>query len=76
MKKNIFYSKIVTFTVFFGLLLLKFCCCMRGTAVHFDGLFAVSFSGNFFPRLYKLVVSIAKLPELNNYNLVCLKRWH
>ena len=35
-------------------------CCMIGTAVDFDGLFAVSLSGDFFTRLYKFVVSIAK----------------
>ena len=50
----------MSFTVFFGLLLLKFCGCMIGTAVHFDSLFAVSLSGDLFPRLYKFVVSIAK----------------
>ena len=33
-----FYLKIVSFTMFFGLLLLKFCCCMIGTAVDFDDL--------------------------------------
>ena len=63
MKKNIFndiYLKIISFSVFFGLLLLKFCCCMIGTAVHFDEFFAVSLSGDFFPHLYKFVVSIAK----------------
>ena len=60
MKKNTFYLKIVSFIVFFSLLLLKFCCCMIGTVVHFDGLFAVSLSGDFFLCLYKFVVSIAK----------------
>ena len=60
MKKNTSYLKIISFTVFFGLLLLKFCCCMIGTAVHFDGLFATSLSGDFFPRLYKFEVSIAQ----------------
>ena len=60
MKKMCFYLKVISFTVFFGLLLLKFCCCMINTAVHFDGLFAVSLSGDFFPRLYKFEVSVAK----------------
>ena len=60
MKKNVFLFKIISFTVFFGLLLLKFCCCMIATAVHFDGLFAVSLSGDFFPRLCKFLVLIAK----------------
>ena len=53
-----FYLKIVSFTVFFCFLLIKFCCCMIGTAVRFDGLFAVSLSGDFFPRLYIFEVSI------------------
>ena len=48
------------FYCFFGLFMLKFCCCMIGTAVHFDGLIAVSLSGDSFPRLYKFVVSIVK----------------
>ena len=60
MNKNVFYLKIIFFTVFFGLLLLNFCCCMIGTTVDFVGLFAVSLSGDFFPRLYKFEVSIAK----------------
>ena len=30
------------------------------TTVHFDDLFAVSLSGDFFPRLYKFEVSIAQ----------------
>ena len=50
---------------------------MIGTAVHFDGFFTVLLSGDFFPRLYKFEVSMLhKLPELNNYNLDCLKHWH
>ena len=60
MKKMCVYLKIVSFTVFSCLLLIKFCCCMIGTAVHFDGLFAISLSGDFFLRLYKFEVSIAK----------------
>ena len=35
-------------------------CCLIGTAVHFDGLFTVSLSGDFFLLLYKFEVSIAK----------------
>ena len=53
-----FYLKSKSFTMFFGFLLLKFCCVI-GTADHFDGLFAVSLSGDFFPRLHKFEVSIA-----------------
>ena len=37
-KKMRFYLKIVSFTVFFCLLVIKFCCCMIGAAVDFDGL--------------------------------------
>ena len=47
-EKTCFYLKIISFTVFLCLLLLKFCCCMIGTAVHFDGLFAVSLPGDIF----------------------------
>ena len=54
-KKMCFYLKIVFFTVFFGL----FCIFLLIGAVDFDGLFAVSLPGDFFPRLYKFVVSIA-----------------
>ena len=61
MKKNIFHLKILSFTVFFGLLLLKFCCCCKiDTAFDFEGLFAVTLTGDFFPRLYKFEVSIVK----------------
>ena len=60
MKKNIFYSKIVSFAMFFCLLLIKLYILLIGAAVDFDGLFAVLLSGDFFPRLYKFVVSIAK----------------
>ena len=38
MKKKCLYLKIVSFTVFLVLLLLKFCCCWIGTAVDFDDL--------------------------------------
>ena len=53
-------QKLYLLLCFFSLLLLKFCCCMIGTAVHFDGLFAVSLSGDFFPRLHKFLVSIVQ----------------
>ena len=58
-KKMCFYLTIVSFTVFFCFLLIKFCCVI-GTADDFDGLFTVSLSGNFFPGLYLFEVSIAK----------------
>ena len=56
MKKNIFYFKIISFTVFFRFVIVKLL--LIGTAVHFDGLFAVSLSGDFFSRLFKFEVSI------------------
>ena len=59
MKKNILYLKVLIFYCVFRFVIAKVSC-MIGTAVHFDGLFAVSLSGDFFPRLYKFVVSIAK----------------
>ena len=46
--------------MFFDLLLLKLYILLIGAAVDFDGLFAVSLSGDFFLRLYKFLVSIAK----------------
>ena len=52
-KKMCLYLKIVSFTVFFGLLLLKFSCCMIGTAVDFV-------TSDFFPHLSKFLVLIAK----------------
>ena len=45
-RKIYFVQKLYLLLCFFSLLLLKFCCCMIGTAVHFDGLFAVSLSGD------------------------------
>ena len=71
-----FYLKIVSFTVFFGLLLLKFCFCLIGRAVDFDDLVVFlrshcQVTKLHFSRLYKfLVLIINKLPELSN--LVCL----
>ena len=71
MKKNIFYLKIMSFTVF----LLKFCCCMISTAVHFDGFLPSRCQVIFFHVYTNLKFQLVnKLPELNN--LVCLKRWH
>ena len=49
---------ILSFTVFSRFVIAKVL--LIGTAVHFDGFFAVSLSGDSFPRLYKFVVSIAK----------------
>ena len=49
---------ILSFTVLFRFVIAKVL--LIGTAVHFDGFFAVSFLGDSFPRLYKFVVSIAK----------------
>ena len=58
MKKNASYLKILSFTVFFRFVIVEVL--LIGTVVHFDGLFAVSLSSDFFPRLYKFVVSIAQ----------------
>ena len=45
-----FYLKIVFFTVFFGL----FCIFLLIGAVDFDGLFAVSLSGDFFSAFIQI----------------------
>ena len=58
MKKNTAYLKIISFIVFFRFVIVKVL--LIGTAVHFDGLFVVSLSGDFFPRLYQFLVSIAQ----------------
>ena len=58
-KKIVFLSKNCIFYCVFRFAIAKVCC-MIGTAVHFDGLFAVSLSDDFFSRLYKFVVSITK----------------
>ena len=58
MKKNASYLNILSFTVFFRFVIVKVL--LIGTTVHFDGLFAVSLSSDFFPRLYKFVVSISQ----------------
>ena len=73
MKKNTSYLKIISFTVFFWFVIVKVL--LIGTAAYFDGLFAVSLSGDFF-RVYTNLKFwlLNKLPELNN--LVCLKRWY
>ena len=49
---------ILSFTVYFRFVIAKVL--LIGTAVHFDGHFAVSMSGDFFPRLYQFLVSIAQ----------------
>ena len=59
-EKYILFKNYIFYFVFSVCCLLKFSCCMIGSAVHFDGFFAVSLSGDFFPRLYKFEVSIAK----------------
>ena len=62
-KKMDFYLNIVSFIVFFDLLLLKLYTLLIGPAVDFDGFFAVSLSGDFFPRLYKSRVSSLRPPS-------------
>ena len=57
MKKNVFLFEIYIFYCVFRFVMYIL---LIGTAVDFDGFFAVSLSGDFFPRLYKFLVSIAK----------------
>ena len=56
MKKNVFLFKNCIFYRVFLFLIDKVL--LIGTAVRFDGLFAVSLSGDFFPGLYIFEVSI------------------
>ena len=57
MKKNVFLFEIYIFYCVFRFVMYIL---LIGTAVDFDRFFAVSLSGDFFPRLYKFLVSIAK----------------
>ena len=50
--KNYIFYRVFLFVIVKVLLI--------GTAVHFDGLFVVSLSGDFFLRLYQFLVSIAQ----------------
>ena len=52
MKKNASYLKILSFTVFFRFVIVEVL--LIGTVVHFDGLFAVSLSSDFFSAFIQI----------------------